>query len=70
MKTIIWKNNAYRYSWIEDKKSIKKVKKEIEKYTNNVHCALYFLKKGDRITPDENEIFNYILEQKFLCFLL
>ena len=61
----------------EDEKSIKFVKKVIENYTKNakdskdmVHCALYFLKEGDRLSPYKNEIFDYILGQKIGLFFI
>lgn len=45
-------------------KTIKIVKDEIEKYLKNakdakdmIHCALYFLKEGDRIESEQKEIF-------------
>ena len=61
----------------ENEESIKYVKKVIENYTKNakdskdmVHCALYFLKEGDRLSPHENEIFDYILGQKIGLFFI
>ena len=61
----------------EDEKSVKIVKSEIEKYTKNakdtkdmVHCALFFLKEGDRLNPYEDQIFNYIFEQKIELFFI
>lgn len=61
----------------ENEKSVKTVKNEIEKYTKNakdtkdmVHCALFFLKEGDRLNPYEDQIFNYIFEQKIELFFI
>ena len=61
----------------ENEKSVKTVKNEIEKYTKNakdtkdmVHCALFFLKEGDRLNPYEDQIFNYIFEQKIELFFV
>ena len=61
----------------ENENSVKLVKKEIEKYTKNakdtkdmVHCALFFLKEGDRLNPYEDQIFNYIFQQKIELFFV
>ena len=61
----------------ENEKSVKTVKNEIEKYTKNakdtkdmVHCALYFLKEGDRICPYEEPIFKFLFEQKIGVFFV
>ena len=61
----------------ENEKSVKTVKNEIEKDTKNakdtkdmVHCALFFLKEGDRLNPYEDQIFNYIFEQKIELFFV
>jgi len=61
----------------ENEDSVKIVKNEIEKYTKNakdtkdmVHCALFFLKEGDRIYPFEEQIFKYIFEQKIELFFV
>ena len=35
-----------------------------------VHCALFFLKEGDRLNPYEDQIFNYIFEQKIELFFV
>lgn len=61
----------------ENKQTVKLVINEIKKYTKNakdskdmVHCVLFFLKEGDRINPYEEEIFDYIFEQKLELFFV
>ena len=61
----------------EDETSVRNVRKLIENYTKNakdskdmVHCALYFLKEGDRLNPYENEIFDYLFGQKIEIFFV
>ena len=60
-----------------DEKSVTNVMKKIENYTQKakdskdmVHCALYFLKEGDRICPYEEPIFKFLFEQKIGVFFV
>ena len=61
----------------ENEKTVKNVKQLIETYTKKakdskdiVHCALFFLKEGDRICPYENEIFEYLFKEKIKVFFV
>ena len=61
----------------KDEKTVNEVKNTIKTYIDNandtkdiVHCALYFLKDGDRIFPFENQIFDYLFEQKIEIFFV
>ena len=61
----------------KDENTVNEVKNTIKTYIDNandtkdiVHCALYFLKDGDRIFPFENQIFDYLFEQKIEIFFV
>ena len=60
-----------------DEKSVTNVMTLIETYTKKakdskdmVHCALFFLKEGDRIYSYEEQIFDFLFEQKIKVFFI